>query len=68
MRKKICTLNGCSCPSGAYMTADNCSKKIEGYYCTSGTQSGSKCIYIDYDTKYNCDDGYTKINNSWCYK
>lgn len=50
------------------MTADNCSKKFEGYYCTSGTQSGSKCIYIDYDTKYNCDDGYTQINNDWCYK
>ena len=63
-----CTLNGCSCPSGAYMTVDNCSKKFEGYYCTSGTRSGSKCIHTDYDTKYTCDDGYTQINNDWCYK
>ena len=63
-----CTLNGCSCPSGASVTTNACSRQHTGYYCTSGSLSGSKCIHTSYVTKYDCDSGYTKINDSWCYK
>ena len=63
-----CTLNGCSCPSGASVTTNACSKQHTGYYCTSGSLSGSKCIHTSYVTEYDCDSGYTKINDSWCYK
>ena len=63
-----CTLNGCSCPGGTSVYSNSCSKKHTGYYCTSGTLSGSKCIHTSYETRYACDSGYTQINNSWCYK
>ena len=63
-----CTLSGCSCPSGTWTLSSGCSRQHTGYYCTSGTQSGSKCIHTSYETRYACDDGYTKINDSWCYK
>ena len=63
-----CTLSGCSCPSGASVTSNSCSKQHTGYYCTSGTLSGSKCIHTSYETRYACDDGYTKINDSYCWK
>ena len=63
-----CTLSGCSCPGGTSVYSNSCSKKHTGYYCTSGTLSGSKCIHTSYETRYACDSGYTQINNSWCYK
>ena len=65
-----CNTSGCSCPSGMWVTTNNCtiSKTFAGYYCTSGSLSGSKCIHTSYVTKYDCDSGYTKINDSWCYK
>ena len=63
-----CTLSGCSCPSGTSVYSNSCSKQHTGYYCTSGTLSGSKCIHKSYETRYACDSGYTQINNSWCYK
>ena len=59
---------GCSCPSGYETWSNNCSRQHTGYYCTSGSLSGSKCIHTSYVTKYDCDSGYTKINDSWCYK
>ena len=63
-----CTLSGCSCLSGMWTLSSSCSKYHSGYYCTSGSLSGSRCIHTSYVTKYDCDSGYTKINNSWCYK
>ena len=63
-----CTLSGCSCLSGMWTLSSSCSKYHSGYYCTSGSLSGSKCIHTSYVTKYDCDSGYTKINDSWCYK
>ena len=63
-----CTLSGCSCPSGTSVSSSSCSKKHTGYYCTSGSLSGSKCIHTSYETVYTCDSGYTKINDSYCYK
>ena len=65
-----CTTSGCSCLSGMWVKTNNCtvSKTFSGWYCTSGTLSGSKCITTSYETRYACDSGYTKINDSWCYK
>ena len=63
-----CTLSGCSCLSGMWTLSSSCSKYHSGYYCTSGSLSGSRCIHTSYVTKYDCDSGYTKINDSWCYK
>ena len=65
-----CTTSGCSCPSGTWVNTNNCtvSSSFSGYYCTSGTLSGSKCITTSYQTAYTCGTDYTKIDNNWCYK
>ena len=60
--------SGCSCSGTNWI--NNCVGKSTflGYYCTSGTLSGSKCITTGTQTVYTCDTGYTKIGNKWCYK
>lgn len=50
--------NICYCPSDAIQEGWNCYHS--GYYCSSGQLSGSKCIG-------ECDEGYEKINDSYCY-
>ena len=60
---------GCSCSSGYETWSNNCSKSFSGYQCNNGgVLSGSQCCKTEYKTTYNCPSGYTKINNSWCYK
>ena len=65
-----CTSSGgCSCSSGYETWSNNCSKSFSGYQCNNGgVLSGSQCCKTEYKTTYNCPSGYTKINNSWCYK
>ena len=55
------TVAPCSCPSGT--TFGGCNITRSYYYCSSGEElSGDKCIII------KCPDGYTKINEKYCYK
>ena len=52
----------CSCPSGYTKNYDTCSVTYDCPY--SWTVSGTSCV-----TRYDvCASGYTKINDSWCYK
>ena len=55
------TLANCSCPSGTTLMGCNITRTY--YYCSSGEElSGDKCI------SYSCPTGYSKMNNSYCYK
>lgn len=59
-----CSINGCSCPSNTSLYSNGCSKQFKGYYCGNAdeTLDGMQCV----STK--CPDGYTKIDNKFCYK
>ena len=51
----------CPCPSGTILGSCNITRRY--YYCLSGQElSGNKCI------SYSCPTGYSKMNNSYCYK
>lgn len=51
----------CSCPSGTDPGGCNITRRY--YYCSSGQElNGDKCI------SYSCPTGYSKMNNSYCYK
>lgn len=55
------TVAACSCPSGTDPGGCNITRTY--YYCSSGEElSGDKCI------SYSCPTGYSKMNNSYCYK
>lgn len=55
------TIAACSCPSNT--TLMGCSITRSYYYCSSDQElSGSECI------SYSCPTGYSKMNNSYCYK
>lgn len=58
-----------SCPSGYYLKEKHCSSSFDYYWCSSGTQDGSMCIFTE-SISYKCDTGYNAINNndSYCYK
>ena len=57
-----CNAMTCNCPSDTTMTR-SCDSVRLGIYCASGEeQVGNKCI------SYSCPTGYSKMNNSYCYK
>ena len=57
-----CNAMTCNCPSGTTQYSA-CTSVHTGYYCDAGQKlSGSVCITT------SCPSGYTKINDSWCYK
>lgn len=65
-----CKTSGCSCPADSTyeVTTNLCEIK---YSCSSGSLGGNnKCyLYTSYEsTTYSCQEGYTKLNNSYCYK
>ena len=69
-----CTRYGgsCSCPSGMWAQDNNCyasGREFSNYYCDEGySLSGSKCIKTTTSTVIECNTGYNKINDSFCYK
>lgn len=68
----VCVANsGCSCAPGLIVKTNSCTKGTK-YSCSSGySLSGSSCYkYKDYiGTEYSCStSGYTKLNNTYCYK
>lgn len=57
-----CNAMTCNCPSDMTMSR-SCDSVRLGIYCDPDEeQVGDKCI------SYSCPAGYTKINNSYCYK
>lgn len=57
-----CNAMTCNCPSGTTQYSA-CNSVHTGYYCEKGQKlSGSSCIIT------KCPDGYTKINEKYCYK
>ncbi len=58
-----CNAMTCNCPSNTPIQTSQCTSVHTGYYCEKGQKlSGSSCIII------KCPDGYTKINEKYCYK
>ena len=51
----------CSCAEGLKIRTDRC------YVCNTGDTLNKKTC-TNYGTQYSCSSGYTKINNSYCYK
>ena len=67
-----CKMSGgnavCSCPSGASIITNGCSKTITSYFCNTGDeQIGYSCNNYR-DVINTCPSGYTKINNTYCSK
>ena len=61
--------SSCNCPSGYYpKETGDCSLKVSGYYCYSGTLSGNICISSQ-NISYKCDSGANSIPNNanYCY-
>ena len=58
----------CSCPMGDGTTVyGTCVPTSYSYYCyKGGILSGTQCDIAT--TTYDCDTGYEKINNSYCYR
>ena len=57
-----------TCSNGASPSQNNCYASISSYTCISGgTRDGSTC-YIYTSVSKVCSSGYTKINDSYCYK
>lgn len=67
----VCLQSGCSCGGTLTVRTDNCVSTPK-YTCSSGySLSGNRCYkYSSYSgTSYSCSSsGYTKLNNTYCYK
>ena len=67
-----CSVSGgvavCSCPTGAYVTENNCTKTIITYNCSEGEQIGYSCYFYDDVIRVCPSSDYTKIDSNYCYK
>ena len=68
-----CSVSGgaavCSCPTGAYVTENNCTKTITSYNCNYGGQQIGGACYFYKDVIQVCPSGYSAISDSnYCYK
>ena len=67
-----CSSGNTSCGSGYTYSSGSCRTEGTGvYYCTSGTLVGQSCRTTSsgkYKTEYNCPEGYTKVNDTYCSK
>ena len=58
--------SGCGCPSGYNKIIIDCNSYPVSD-CGGGSLSGGTCYHYS-NINYTCNSGYTKINDSYCYK